>query len=244
MTHPLFLAPLIAPVVGGVVEVVGDEARHAVAVRRIRVGETVLVSDGVGLAVRGNVAAAEKSRMEVIVDEVLSAPERPVEWTAVQALAKGDRSDLAVEMLTEIGAARIVAWQAQRSIVRWQGERGLRSLEKWRATAREASKQSRRFHVPEVDHADTSAVAALLAEVDVALVLHEDADLDIADVAVPGRGRVVVVIGPEGGIAPGELETFLATGARAVRISDGVLRTSTAGAVALAQLQVLAGRTS
>lgn len=239
MSAPLFLADVGDPMVGGSVRVTGDEARHAVAVTRIRPGEEVLVSDGRGRAVRAVVVTATPSEMVVEVTEVLAQTSSPVEVIAIQALAKGDRSERAVEMLTEVGARGIVAWQASRSIVRWQGERAGKSLAKWQSTARAAMKQSRRFHLPEVMPATTRQVADLMADVDLALVLHEEATEHIADVDLPASGRIAMVIGPEGGIAPEELSAFAAVGARPVLISDGVLRTSTAGAVAVGQLQAL-----
>src|SRR5699024_4412451 len=143
----------------------------------------------------------------VRVDHVEDARPPALEFVAVQALAKGDRSELAVEMLTEVGVRRILAWQAARSIVRWQGDRAAKSLAKWQSTAREAMKQSRRTFLPEVTAAGTKDVAELLAAVDLALVLHEDATEHIADVDLPEEGRVAVVVGPEGGISPEELET-------------------------------------
>lgn len=242
MSLPLFLAGLAGVVVGGTATVTGDEARHAVAVKRIRVGERVLLSDGAGRRVTGEVVRADKQELEVRVEELVDQPEPALEFIAVQALAKGDRSDLAVEMLTEVGVRRVLAWQASRSIVRWQGERAAKSLAKWQTTAREAMKQSRRSFLPEVMAASTRDVAALLAEVDLALVLHEDASSHVSEVELPRRGRVAVVVGPEGGISPEELETFREAGATPVLVSDGVLRTSTAGAVAVGQLDALSRR--
>lgn len=242
MSDPLFLAPLGEVAVGDVVEVTGEEARHAVTVKRIRVGESVLLADGAGRLVRGDVVAAEPGRLRVEVSRVSDVPVPPLELVAVQALAKGDRLDLAAEMLTEVGAGRIVAWQASRSIVRWQGERGDKALAKLARTVREAAKQSRRAVVPAVTAASTADVVSLLSGADLALVLHEDAERHIADVALPEAGRVVLVVGPEGGIAPDELDRFTAVGALPVLISDGVLRTSTAGAVAVGQLTALARR--
>lgn len=239
MSLPLFLAELAGAVVGGAVTVTGDEARHAVSVKRIRVGERVLLSDGAGRTVTGEVVATGRQELEVSVERIDDAPAPALEVIAVQALAKGDRSELAVEMLTEVGVRRILAWQAARSIVRWQGERAAKSLAKWQSTAREAMKQSRRGFLPEVTAASTKDVAALLADVELALVLHEDATEHIARVPLPPRGRIALVIGPEGGISPEELATFEAAGARLVLVSDGVLRTSTAGAVAVGQIEAL-----
>ena len=243
MTDPLFLAGLdgdLAP--GGRVVVTGEEAHPAVAVKRITVGEKVLLSNGHGLGVRAEVIEVGRRELVATILEVIAAPSPSLVWGVVQALAKGDRSDLAVQMITELGAREILAWQSARSIVRWQGDRTDRALDKWRATAREAAKQSRRLFVPEILAASTAEVAAAIAAVDVALVLHEDAPQHIADVELPEEGTGLVIVGPEGGIAPEELDRFVAAGAQLVNISDGVLRTSTAAAVALGQLDVLARR--
>jgi 16S rRNA (uracil1498-N3)-methyltransferase len=239
VTDPLFFtAQLGRPEVGSLVTLDGEDGRHAVVVRRIRPGEQVMVGDGRGFGVRGRVQATGRADLTLEVTETLAAPEAGRRVVAVQALAKGDRSELAVEMLTETGVAAIIPWAASRAVVRWSGERGDRSLAKWRATAREAAKQSRRLTIPEITQAVTTAeLARRLAGADLALILHEDATQRLADHPLPGDGEVVVVVGPEGGIAPEELDAFVAAGAAPVSISDGVLRTSTAGAVAVALLR-------
>ncbi|MGI3781629.1 MAG: 16S rRNA (uracil(1498)-N(3))-methyltransferase [Janthinobacterium lividum] len=240
MTDALFLLESLAgtrPAVGGEVLVDGPEGHHAVAVRRLRAGERVVVADGSGGGVRGEVVAATKAGLRVRVTEVLEEPAPPVRLVVAQALAKGDRAELAVEMLTEVGVTEVVPWQASRSIARWSADRVERGLGRWRSAAREAAKQSRRLRVPVVSApVGTRALAERLGGADLALVLHEDASDAIAHVPLPVAGEVVVVVGPEGGISPEELAAFAAFGARTVRVGDHVLRTSTAGVVALAAL--------
>ncbi|MDR1711127.1 MAG: 16S rRNA (uracil(1498)-N(3))-methyltransferase [Propionibacteriaceae bacterium] len=241
MTEPLFLGHLDAPKVGDQVALGDAEGHHAADVRRIRAGEVVLISDGAGLAVRGPVTAVAKGELTVEVAEVLQQPAAPIRYIAVQALAKGDRSELAVEVLTEAGIDTIYPWQAERSIVKWAADRVERGLLRWRATAREAAKQSRRFRVPVVaDPLTTPELVALIQRADLALVLHESAERPLSSVELPAAGAVVFVIGPEGGLTDAEVAAFTQAGAQAVTISDAVLRTSTAGVVALAQLQALA----
>jgi 16S rRNA (uracil1498-N3)-methyltransferase len=240
VTDPLFLLESLAgtrPDVGGEVLVDGPEGHHAVAVRRLRAGERVVVADGSGGGVRGEVVDATRAGLRVRVVEVLVEPAPAVRLVVAQALAKGDRAELAVEMLTEVGVAELVPWQASRSVARWSADRVERGLARWRSTAREAAKQSRRLRVPTVvDPVGTHGLVERLAGADLALVLHEDATEPIAAVALPTAGEVVVVVGPEGGISPEELAAFAAAGARTVRVGDHVLRTSTAGVVALAAL--------
>lgn len=242
MSDALFLARFDQVRIGGIVEVTGDEARHAVVVKRTRPGESVLLADGTGRAVRGRVVAAEKNRLALEVTEILASPPRAHRFVVAQALAKGDRSELAVEIMTELGVDEILAWQASRSIVRWQGERRAKSLGRWAATAREATKQSRRFRIPEVSAADTSRVVERIGAAELALVLHESAEKTLSRVNLPEAGEILLIVGPEGGISPDELECFQQAGAVPVRISDGVLRTSTAGAIAIGQLTVLGER--
>ncbi len=240
MTEALFIAEFSDPQVGDEITLAGDEGRHAVAVRRITVGETILLADGSGTAVRGPVLSTDKASLVMSVEEVERTPRGALRFIAAQALAKGDRAELAVETLTEIGVDEVVPWQASRSIVKWVPDRAERQLSRWRAVAREATKQSRRFRVPVVTvPMSTRELALRIPETALTLLLHETASESITTVTLPESGDVMIVIGPEGGIAPEELEALTAAGGVPVLISDGVLRTSTAGVVALAQLQAL-----
>ena len=242
MTDPLFLSddlPDPLPTVGAHVMLAGDEGRHAAVVRRIRPREMIMIGDGRGRAVRGTVVEVRPSSVVVEVAHYIATPAEPRRFVAVQALAKGDRSELAVEMMTEMGVTEIVPWQAARSIVRWSEERAARSLARWRSTVREAAKQSRRLNVPEVSEPlTTPRLAQRVANADLALLLYEEADESISEVDLPAAGTVLIIIGPEGGISDDELGQLTRAGARPVSISDGVLRTSTAGVVALAALKL------
>jgi 16S rRNA (uracil1498-N3)-methyltransferase len=222
---------------GDRVEVAGDEAHHAVAVRRLRVGEQVLLTDGRGTSVTGTVAETGKRRLAVVADAVAAQPPPEPAFTVVQALPKGDRGELAVEVLTEIGVARIVPWAAARSIAVWRGERATKSLARWRSTAHEAAKQSRRAWFPEVtEPATTDDVRRLVAEADLAVVLHEAATSSLTRHDVPATGSVVVVVGPEGGLTDDEVAAFEGAGGHGVRLGAEVLRTSTAGVAAVSAL--------
>src|SRR4051794_479756 len=204
MSLHVHLVPSLAGVdVGSSVTVEGAEAHHAVAVRRLAVGEPVLLTDGAGHVAECEVTATGKARLDVVVRSVSSVPRPAPEVVVVQALPKGDRGELAVELLTEIGVARIVPWAAARSVAVWRGDRAAKSLTKWQATAREAAKQARRAWFPEVSPlASTADVAALVADAPLALVLHEEATEPLPT-QLPDR--VVLVVGPEGGLAPEEL---------------------------------------
>jgi 16S rRNA (uracil1498-N3)-methyltransferase len=238
MSLPVHLVPSLSGVdVGTEVGVDGDEAHHAVAVRRLRVGESVVLTDGAGTSVVGSVTSTGKRAFAVTVSSVERTPEPAPAVVVVQALPKGDRGELAVEVLTEIGVARIVPWAASRSVAVWKGDRADKALARWRATAREAAKQSRRSWLPEVTRlASTDDVVALVADAGLALVLHEGASAPLTTVEVPSAGRIVVVVGPEGGLSDDEVAAFTNAGAVAVRLGAEVLRTSTAGVAAVAAL--------
>ncbi|NNN36322.1 16S rRNA (uracil(1498)-N(3))-methyltransferase [Streptomyces sp. S3(2020)] len=246
MTAPVFVVDRLDGL-GGQFVLDGPEGRHAVSVKRLRPGENVVLTDGRGRWTEGVVRAAEgKDRLVVMdLESVVEEPEESPRITVVQALPKGDRGELAVETMTETGVDAIVPWQASRCITQWKGDRGLKALAKWRSTAREAGKQSRRFRFPEVaDLATGKQVAALLAEADFAAVLHESGDEPLATVELPTEGDIVLVVGPEGGVSPQELALFEEAGAKPYVLGRTVLRTSTAGTAATAVLLARTGRWS
>ncbi|KPI15914.1 Ribosomal RNA small subunit methyltransferase E [Actinobacteria bacterium OK074] len=249
MTAPVFVVEDFRA--GGAVPYVldGPEGRHAVSVKRLQPGEEVVLTDGAGhYAVCDVVGTEGKDRLIVHLTSVSEEPAEQPRITVVQALPKGDRGEVAVETMTEVGVDAIVPWAAARCITQWRGDRGLKALAKWRSTAREAGKQSRRVRFPEIaEAATTKQVAALLAKADFAAVLHSDFERGsepLATAELPDKGEIVLVVGPEGGISREELELFAAAGARAYVLGRSVLRTSTAGTAAAALLLGRTGRWS
>ncbi|GHJ37669.1 16S rRNA (uracil(1498)-N(3))-methyltransferase [Streptomyces sp. TS71-3] len=225
----------------------GPEGRHAVAVKRLRPGEEAVLTDGAGRWAACVVLDAEgKDRLVLSRGPVREEPAPEPRITVVQALPKGDRGERAVETMTETGVDTIVPWAAERCVTQWKGERGLKALGKWRATARESGKQSRRVRFPDVaDAMSGKQVAAVLARAELAVVLHEDPAHPaepLATTVLPVRGEIVLVVGPEGGVSPAELALFAEAGARVCRLGRSVLRTSTAGTVAAAVLLGRSGR--
>ena len=223
----------------------GEEGRHAVSVRRHRVGENLVVTDGRGVWVAGpvsRVAGRDRLVLEVVARGVES-PASPA-LTVVQALPKSDRADDAIALLTAVGVDRLVAWQASRCVTKWSGDRAERGLRRWRRTAAEAAKQSRRVWLPEVvGPLDLAAVVAdEVAAADAVFVCHERASTPLAAVEVPTAGRIVVVIGPEGGLTDPEVAAFQGAGGLAVSLGPTVLRTASAGVVAATLVLGAAGR--
>ena len=240
MTDRMFLlagAPWAATHPGDEVEVSGPEGRHAVAVVRIRVGETVLLG-GEGRRAEAVVTHTSRDAFTARLVGVTDEPEPDPRFVLVQALAKGGRDEQAVETATELGVDEVVPWQSAHAVSVWRGaEREEKGRARWAAVAWAATKQSRRARVPQVAApAGTREVADRLAAAELGLVLHEDAETPLAGVRLPPTGAVVLVVGPEGGIAPGELDAFVAAGGHPVRLGREVLRSSSAGPAALAVL--------
>ncbi|MGN6251236.1 MAG: 16S rRNA (uracil(1498)-N(3))-methyltransferase [Marmoricola sp.] len=243
MTLPVFWAPDLAaagvPRVGGTVALGGDEGHHAAVVRRLRAGEDLVLTDGAGTAATARVHEVSRSGLVAEVLDVRCEPAATPRLTVLQALAKGERGELAVELMTEIGVDRVVPWAASRSVAVWRGERGAKPLARWRATAVSAAKQSRRVWFPEVaDPVDRAGAVAEAEAADVVLVLHEEADVPLRAVPMEGAAEVALVVGPEGGIAPEELAALRGAGphVHVVRLGPTVMRTSTAGAAAASAL--------
>jgi 16S rRNA (uracil1498-N3)-methyltransferase len=238
VTLPVFFLEGVASLTTGEqVSLDDSEGHHAAVVKRIRAGEQVVLTDGRGTSVLCSVVGADSNGLEVRAEQVSKTDAEPPRVVVVQAVPKGDRGELAVEMLTEVGVDVIVPWAASRCVAVWRGDRKDKALARWRATAREAAKQARRSWFPEVhDLVGTDDVVGLLRDASVPVVLHEAASGPLADLPVPGRGEIVIVVGPEGGISDEELEAFSAVGAEPVRLGSSVLRSSTAGVAATAAL--------
>jgi 16S rRNA (uracil1498-N3)-methyltransferase len=242
MAAPVFLAER-AQLERDLIVLSGAEGRHAATVRRVRPGERADVADGDGMVAECVVTAAGGGQVELLVRARREVPVPEPRIAVVQAIPKGDRAELAVETMTEVGVDVIVPWQAERCVARWPADRAAKSLARWRSTAREAAKQARRARVPEVTALASSAdVTARIAAAAQAIVLEPGAADGLAWLPVAGSGDIVVVVGPEGGVSPGETAAFTAAGAVPSRLGASVLRTSTAGAVAAAVLMSRCGR--
>lgn len=228
---------------GDAVTLTGTEAHHAASVRRVRVDETVTLGDGRGVWLSGVVIAVGPKQVEVRVASRDEVSEPSPRFVLVQALAKGDRDELAVQAATELGVDAIVPWQAARSVSRWDAKED-KGLARWRTIVREAAKQAHRAWIPEVQRLARTADLVALARTALVLVLEPSASARLTEVAAEASdGRdVVLVVGPEGGIAPEELSALEDAGARLVRLGDTVLRTSTAGAAAISVQSAAYGR--
>jgi 16S rRNA (uracil1498-N3)-methyltransferase len=246
LAHFYFAESLEDAVAGDPVRLTGPEARHAVTVSRLRTGERIAVGNGRGLVVTGPISSAEPTELVITADTVERVERSGPAVILAQALAKGDRDELAVQAATELGVDAVIPWAAGRSIPRWEGAKVQKGLDRWIAVTREASKQSMRAWLPDVlDLATTKQLARLAAELRM-LVLEPTASTRLTALDVDGHGLdgrdLLVVVGPEGGLSPEEVDVLAAAGAETVRLGVVVLRTSTAGPAAIAVLNAKLGR--
>ena len=242
MSHVFHVPSAAGCAVGQIVVIDGDEGHHAVRVRRIAVGEPVELVDGLGTRVHGLVREVGKATCSAEVLTVATEPQPTPRITVLQALVKKDRSDQAIELLTESGVDCIIPWRAQRSQSR-------EVPAKWARLVVESSKQSRRARFPRIEAmVDTNAAVEWVRERAtraVVLVCHESrAARSITDALRAGAlaGEYVIVIGPEGGLTDEETEGFIAAGAQPVWLGPTVMRAATAGAVATAIVSALTNR--
>lgn len=246
MTAALFYVDNL-PDVGDVAVVDGDEGFHAANVRRLRAGEELDLGDGAGAMAHCVIEEVVKARLTARVLERCTVEPASPTVTVVQALPKSDRSELAIELATEAGADAFVAWRAARCVARWDGGRADKGLRRWRAVARAAARQSRRPHIPSVTGPVTTGqlltdVRGAVAADTTVLALHESATEPLTKLSLAQTDSLMLVIGPEGGIADDEISALSAAGATAVRLGPTVLRTSTAAAVALGALGAITPR--
>jgi len=246
VTRALFYIDAL-PQVGELAVVDGDEGFHAANVRRIRSGEELDLGDGDGTVAHCVVEDVGKGRLTARVLHRRTVPIALPAVTVVQALPKSDRSELAIELATEAGADAFVGWQASRCVARWESSAKVdKGLRRWDAVARSAARQSRRPYIPSIN--GVVSTAELVHRVRdggaAALVLHESAIAKLTELPMAQADSLLLIIGPEGGIADDEIATLSDAGATAVRLGPTVLRTSTAAAVALGALGALTSRWS
>ena len=246
MTRALFYIDAL-PQVGELAVVDGDEGFHAANVRRIRSGEELDLGDGDGTVAHCVVEDVGRGRLTALVLDRCTLPVALPAVTVVQALPKSDRSELAIELATEAGADAFIGWQASRCVARWESSAKVdKGLRRWDAVARSAARQSRRPYIPSIN--GVVSTAELVHRVRdggaTALVLHESAIAKLTELPMAQADSLLLIIGPEGGIADDEIATLSDAGATAVRLGPTVLRTSTAAAVALGALGALTSRWS
>ena len=226
----LFFVPDLPTAVGSTYEFGGDDAGHAIRVLRTQIGDGLALSSGQGAWSIVEVIAIAKKSMTVRVVSSGFEEALPVEFTVAQALTKGDRIKESIELNTAGGADVILLWAATRSI----GKATPDLMNKLATTAREASKQTRRNRIPFVMGVlDAKKIAAEIPNYDLAIVFHESAAQKLTDVVKPGAIKVLLIIGPEGGITDEELALFKSAGAQVALMGRPIFRSAHAGMAAL-----------
>lgn len=243
MVEPLFISPISKETsVGSKIKLAGSEAKHAISVRRIQVGEAIAISDGQATRLRGKVSAISKDWLEIEVSDIEAIEKPTTQIFLVQALAKGDRDELAIQASTELGVMGIIPWQSQRSVSIWKDEKKNKGQLRWQSIVTEAAKQSLRPLIPAVEPVlETLELTSRLKEFDLVLILDPKSEVSITKVKLAGILSIAVVVGPEGGISDAELELFQSAGFRTVSLGSGILRTSTAGVAVISYLQATIG---
>ena len=234
MVQPLFFTAVARNlIVGQTFVLAGEEGKHAATVKRLRAGESMQLTDGTGIRVHAKVKANLGSSLELEIDSISEDELPSLRLTLVQALAKGDRDELAVQAATELGAISIIPWQANRCISKWEGPKIAKGVTRWQTIVAEAAKQSLRVFTPKVLPAvSSSELVGITKDFDCVLVLDPTSVVSLKS-KLPLTGKIAVVVGPEGGIEPAELESLETAGAELVHLGSGILRTSTAGLAAI-----------
>lgn len=233
MAHFYLTDELTPASVGSILTLAGSEGHHAQSVSRIREGEQIQLGNGKGIVALATVVGSSKGQLSLRVDDLVEREHPAHRFTLVQALAKTDRDERAVEATTELGIDVVIPWQSERSVSRWDATKAAKGQAKWATIAREACKQCIRPSVPEVRQVVSSADLMAALDGQLVLVLEPTGDERISEVDLSHSTNIALVVGPEGGISDRELELFRASGARIVSVGTNIMRTSTAGTAAL-----------
>ena len=221
-------------------DLTGDEGHHAVAVMRLAVGEQIKIADGEGNWVSGTITEVGKKSLKIDVAQRGVAQSGKPELIVVQAVTKSDRTKEMLELLTVAGADQIIPWQAERCISKWQSD----SASKWLVLIKEAAKQARRVKLPVLaDEVSTNQLVKLFKTTDKVVVLHEGASTGISQFNLSKDAeRIILIVGPEGGISDAEISQLESAGAATARMGELVLRSAHAGFAALSAIQTSIGR--
>ena len=217
-----------------------DDAHHAIKVLRLKLGEVIKISDGVKKWVSGSIIEISKKELTISISESGDFEEKKPELVLVQAVTKSERNKEMLELAIEAGVDRIIPWQAERSISKWQSD----SAQKWEIGIKEACKQARQVRLPKLmPMLTTAGVVQLLSKDARIIVFHESASEKFAQLQLPeSLASIYLVIGPEGGISQSELSIFENGGSKIVRLGETVLRSAHAGFAAISAVQTKLGR--
>lgn len=227
---------------GASLSLVGEEAHHAFRVARLTAGESTLIGDGEGHTAEVRIDRVTGQEVTGVVVEAFAHPvEEPRVWLA-QALAKGDRDELAIQTATELGVYGVIPLSARRSVSQWRGDKVHSGVARWTKIVTQASKQSLRAWIPEVREPVTVGdLSQAMPEARI-IVLDPTASTPLSSLRLDRESPIVLVVGPEGGFDGAEIEALEQAGATRAVLGKTVLRTSSAGPAAVAVVNIQLGR--
>ncbi|GFN30321.1 RsmE family RNA methyltransferase [Paenibacillus xylaniclasticus] len=229
------------------VVLLGDDAHHACRVMRMRVGDSFIASDGNGREAVVKATSVNSERVEGTIEQQLTADREPA-WkiTIAQSLPKGDKMELIIQKGTEIGAYSFIPFESERVIVQYDAKKEAKRLERWAKIAKEAAEQAHRSRVPDIAKpVSWKQLLGQMGSYDLVLFCYEEEGRAGTGGGLRGALepykerrdiRALVVVGPEGGFTEKEAEEARAAGAVVVGLGKRILRTETAGFVALTAL--------
>ena len=242
MAEPLFYAEHLADP-GVTLTLTGDEARHAVASRRLQAGETFWLFDGRGGLARATLLhiTARGRALDLRIEERHAEPPPKPAIHLACALPKGDRQGTLIDMATQLGMTEFTPLACERSVVR----PGANSAERWRRICLEACKQSRRSYLP-ILHASATPqeiVAREAGRANTVWIAHPSAAAVAVSRAVEQNASadVTILVGPEGGFTEEEIERTTGAGARQIALGTAILRIETAAVALVAAFSLATG---
>lgn len=239
--HMFFVEP--GQIADGHVTITGPDVNHIRNVLRMKQGEIVRISDEKNFCGQCRVEELAEDRILLAVEENVMSTELPAQVTLFQGLPKGDKMEWIIQKNTELGISRIVPVAMKRSVVKLDAKKAASRVSRWRTIAESAGKQSGRTKLPQVTEVMSYTQALKEAEgYDLLLLPYESAEgmaaaRKLLGKAAPGM-RIGILIGPEGGFEPAEVEAAVRSGWQVLSLGRRILRTETAGMAVMAALML------
>lgn len=225
--------------------IVGKDVNHIKNVLRMKIGETILISDGSDKEYICSVEKIADDEITAKIEDINGKTrELPIKVTLFQALPKGDKMETIIQKMVELGAYQVVPMSTKRCVVKLDAKNAANKVKRWNAIAESAAKQSKRGIIPEVAEVHTFKEAVEKAkELDMILIPYEEAKnmvytREIISKIEPGMS-VGIFIGSEGGFSKEEVQTAKDNGAEEITLGKRILRTETAGMTVMAVLMYL-----
>ncbi len=221
------------------------DLNHAYRVLRLKTGDEIVVSDGLGIARQARIVLSSPQEVRVLLGEVQPPAESPLKITLFQSLVKGDKMDLIIRQAVELGVYRIVPLLTERSIPHHGRQQDEKKLLRWSSKVRAAAAQCRRAYLPEIEPVCTlQSVLPRIENHKVLVPWEEEKEITISDfLSQPCSNdrAVFLFIGPEGGFDSNEIEALVKAGAEKVHLGPRILRSETAAVAVITMVQAAWG---